>query len=413
MTTSSPLPQLESSLLSMSLSNNTLPPVLTSLLRLEPLIVSYIEMTIVIIYLFITIGLLLFIIYFLLKLRRERGNLMKNQKRIIYGVLVMCCLEIVLLISRIIFDSLNISFGFRYQDYFSDRYGNNETIIEGFQTLLWFNNTLGLTPHEVGIPFEQIVIYAIAESLEICMALMNVQVMVIIVWFVTLVFIETFRLSSGTLRSKKLFYFTKIVTIFTGINSVGLVLITVFVSIVTILNRLAYAGDDLVTYGYILCFIIFVLEVTTQITMLVIAAYAVLKTISKIAEDQKKKRNSIVKVLILQSGLFGCFLFEAFAGGSGVAQQDPALSHFALGYSICNTLGILVFAFTALALYTPIHLLKENQGSDQNGTTSSIRSNNSKHIQSARNTSSTHKYSKNQSGGGDGVRCECGGFGRK
>ena len=75
----------------------------------------------------------------------------------------------------------------------------------------------------------------------------------------------------------------------------------------------------------------------------------------------------------MQSGLFGCFLFEAFAAASGVAQEDPQTAHFALGYSTCNSLGILIFACTALALYTPFRALSKK------ATTNIVENNHSSH----------------------------------
>lgn len=105
-----------------------------------------------------------------------------------------------------------------------------------------------------------------------------------------------------------------------------------------------------------------------------------MRIISRLSEDKQKKKHSVIKVLILQCGLFGCFIFEAIAFGFGIAQEDPELSHLALGYSTLNTAGILVFAFTALALYSPIHILKKDY--DNHSGTLSMKSNN---ISSSRN----------------------------
>ncbi|EFC39535.1 predicted protein [Naegleria gruberi] len=121
-----------------------------------------------------------------------------------------------------------------------------------------------------------------------------------------------------------------------------------------------------------------------------IAATVVLKTISKISIENQNKRRTIIKILVLQSGLFGCFLFEAFAAASGVAQEDPQTAHFALGYSTCNSLGILIFACTALALYTPFRALSKK------ATTNIVENNHSSHnidhphsLRSANNLSSS------------------------
>ena len=251
-------------------TSSSLPSVLTTVFRIEPLIVSYIEISLAIAALFFSLCLVMYIIYFYLK---KHQTITKNHKRMIIGVLIMCIMECFVLIFRIIYDSFNISFGLKFQNYaqLTLSGSNSTTAREGFDTFLWYNNTMGITPHDVGITMGEIIVYVISVAAELFIVLMDIQVMIIIVWFVTLVFVETFRLSSGLLNSKKVHYFVNIVTIFTIINSVLLVVINLVVTVLTIVQRLGYISDESITYVYGLCLIIFVIQIGIQITLLIVS----------------------------------------------------------------------------------------------------------------------------------------------
>ena len=249
-------------------TSSSIPSVLTNVFRIDPLIVSYIEISLAIAALFLSFSLVVYIIYFYLK---KHHTITKNHKRMIIGVLIMCIMECFVLIFRIIYDSLSISFGLRFQKYASTLALKNSTTLEGFDTFLWYNNTLGITPYDVGISMEEIVIFIISVAAELFIVLMDIQVMVIIVWFVTLVFVETFRLSSGLLNSRKVHYFVNIVTIFTIINSIGLLVINLVTTILTIVQRLGYISAESITYVYGLCLLLFLIEIVSQITLLIVS----------------------------------------------------------------------------------------------------------------------------------------------
>lgn len=253
-------------------NNSTTNDILKTVFRIEPLIVSYIEISIAVLSLFLTFGLVIIIgSYFVYsKLNTEKQVMMKNQKRMIFGVLILCSIECIVLLCRIFYDSLNINFGLRFQQY-AETFERNSTNFPNFDTFLWYNNSLNITPSDVGITTGQLVVYSISVAFELFFILIDVQVMIGIIWFVTLVFIETFRLSSGLLNSKKIRYFTKSVTILTIVNSVGLIVVNLTGTILTILQKLGMVSDDLTMYIYGICILMFVVQVSIQISMLIVS----------------------------------------------------------------------------------------------------------------------------------------------
>ncbi|KAF0976874.1 hypothetical protein FDP41_004169 [Naegleria fowleri] len=331
---------------STTINNNT-----TTFYSLEPAIVSGINITLSISYILIFVMVMLFVLIFT-SLSPVRKQMKSNQFKMIMLVFLLCILQCCALVSRLCYDSLNLNMVLRLDHFVQTHYGNDSEIINQFQAIYSYNNSI-VSLEQAGIDFSTYIAMSFFGSLEPLCVLMNSVVMLVVMCFVGNVFLTTVRVSSGLVHSKTIRRVTTLVNIMTLISAVALTLLIFTTFFFIFFSRLNLIGEFYI-YFLIVAYVVFVFQILLQLVVSNATAASVLKTITKLTQSENKARSRrpIIKVMILQAGLVLCALLQIVAVGCAVGLYEWI--YLTLFYAFINSFGILLFACVSIALYHPI-----------------------------------------------------------
>ncbi|KAG2388362.1 hypothetical protein C9374_000526 [Naegleria lovaniensis] len=318
---------------------------------LEPAIVSGINISLSILYILTFLGVMLFVVIFT-SLRPVRKQMKRNQHKMIMLVFLLCILQCCGLIARLCYDSFNLNMVLRLDHYVQTHYGNNSEILNQFQVIYSYNNSI-VSLEQAGIEFSNFIAMSFFGSAEVVFVLLNLVVMMVVMCFVDNVFLTTVRISSGMVHSKTIRRVTTLVNVITLVSSLTLVVLIMAAFFFVFFHKLQWIADYQ-TYFFIAGYVVFVLQIILQVVVSNATAASLLRTISKLtqSENKEKSRRPIIKVMILQACLVCCALLQIVAVGCAIGLYDWI--YLTLFYAFVNSLGILLFACVSIALYHPI-----------------------------------------------------------
>lgn len=244
---------------STTINNNT-----TTFYSLEPAIVSGINITLSISYILIFVMVMLFVLIFT-SLSPVRKQMKSNQFKMIMLVFLLCILQCCALVSRLCYDSLNLNMVLRLDHFVQTHYGNDSEIINQFQAIYSYNNSI-VSLEQAGIDFSTYIAMSFFGSLEPLCVLMNSVVMLVVMCFVGNVFLTTVRVSSGLVHSKTIRRVTTLVNIMTLISAVALTLLIFTTFFFIFFSRLNLIGEFYI-YFLIVAYVVFVFQILLQLVV--------------------------------------------------------------------------------------------------------------------------------------------------
>ena len=229
---------------------------------LEPIITSSISIPLNSFFMLLLIGLILFIVFFLM-MRSVRESMKRNQHVMIGSVILLCLVQVSSLVCRTLYDSLNLSMVTQIHSYVYSNFNESVIVERGFDVTYMYNNSFLSNIEQAGISQGRYVAMHVFGALELFCALMNCVVMMLIMCFVDNVFLNTVRITSGLIYSKGVQRATIIVNTITILFSITLSMIIALTCIILILNRLDIV-EEYQNYFFIAGYVVFVSQILIQ-----------------------------------------------------------------------------------------------------------------------------------------------------